>query len=159
MANGAPGPEQLAKLAAMSRQAADLGGPVPASIEEEGRRQAELRLGMRCAGCGERIGVGLKFTRVDVVMSEGKPAIDVQVLAACNGANGCDYATKAQEGADVMEMVEFVWLHGGAPVSAGDLDADVAQAETAVGNGRPAPVAEGASFDEARRRARAAEDA
>lgn len=128
------GTRETAQLAAMARRAADLGaGAAPAAIEAKGRKQAELKLGMRCAGCEERIGVGLEFTRIDVVM-KGKPTIDVQKLACCNGAAGCTFAERARGAADAMTMVEYVWLNGDPPVGA-DLGVEeaVAQAERAAG--------------------------
>lgn len=114
-----PGSTEAAALASMSRRAADLRGRValPPAVAERIAAEAEKQLGMRCGGCGRRISVGLKFTRLDVVAGEkGRPTVDVQHLAACNGAEGCDYAAKARKGADVMEMVEFVWLFGEPPV-------------------------------------------
>jgi hypothetical protein len=123
---------ESAQLAAMSRQAADLGG-FPPAVEEKLRRQAEGKLGMRCAGCGKRIGVGLQFTRIDIVAGEdGTPTVDVARLAACNGADGCDFAERARAGADAIEMVEFVWLHGDEPVGRGQLADDVRAAEDAA---------------------------
>lgn len=129
------GTREAAQLAAMARRAADLGaGAAPAAIEAKGRHQAELKLGMRCAGCEERIGVGLEFTRIDVVMVKGKPTIDVQKLACCNGADGCKFAEEARGAADAMTMVEYVWLNGDAPVGAGLAVEDaVEQAERAAG--------------------------
>jgi hypothetical protein len=104
--------EEMARLAAMSRQAAEIAVPVPEQLAAGLRRQAEGQLGMRCSGCGERIGVGFQFTRIDVEVVEGRPTVDVTRLSACNGANGCEFAMQAREGAMVMEMVEFVWLDG-----------------------------------------------
>lgn len=112
-----PGSAEAARLAAMARSAKDLGGgQLTGAAAEEAIRKAEAQLGMRCGGCGERIGVGLQFTRIDAVMKDGKPTIDVSRLSACNGADGCDFAEKAREGADVIEMVDFAWLHGDKPV-------------------------------------------
>jgi hypothetical protein len=139
----------MTRLAAMSRIAKDL-GVVPEQVEATLIEQAEGKLGMRCTGCQQRIGVGFKFTRIDVTLHEGRPTVDVQYLSACNGADGCDFAQKARSGADVIEMVEFVWLHGDAPVGRGDLDADVAQAEAHV---RTDADAEDEEFDDLARRA------
>lgn len=103
--------KEMARLAAMSRNAADLGGgSIPEALRAKVLGQAEQQLGMRCAGCGERITVGFKFTQIDVVLVEGKPVIDAAVLSACNGAGGCDFANKARADATCMEMIEFVWL-------------------------------------------------
>lgn len=102
---------EMARLAAMSRQAADLAsGEAPAELREKLIPQIEGQLGLRCQGCGERIGVGFKFTRVGLSIEDGKPVADVTYLAACNGDAGCDFAARAREAATVVEMVEFVWL-------------------------------------------------
>lgn len=129
-----PGSAEAARLAAMARAAADLGGgALSGEMQYKGRVAAESQLGMRCGGCGERIGVGLQFTRIDVVLRDGKPAVDVARLSSCNGADGCDYADKARVDADVIEMVEFVWVHGDKPVGSGlSLDDAVQAAEDAV---------------------------
>lgn len=111
--------------------AVDLGKrtPVPEALEREGRANAEANLGMRCGGCGKRIGVGLQFTRIDIVRGDdGRPVADVLKLSACNGADGCDFAAKAREGADVVEMVEFVWLVGEEPVGGEQALPDAVQA-------------------------------
>lgn len=114
--------EEQARLAAMSRQAAEIELPAPRAVAVEIQREAEGQLGMRCSGCHQRIGVGFRFVRIDVVMSEGRPTVDVTQFAACNGVNGCEFAMVAREGATAMEMVEFVWLdeepHDDTPVAA-----------------------------------------
>lgn len=136
-AGGRPG--SAAELARMSRQARDLGRvELPEGVAEKVRKEAEARLGYRCGGCGERIGVGLKFRRIDVIAGEGgRPEVDVLELSACNGSGGCEYAAECREGADVIEMVEFVWLTGDAPVGGGDLDGDVQAAQDAAGGSAP----------------------
>lgn len=147
-----PGSDAARELAGMARRAADLGGgDVPEALVPQLAVKAEGQLGMRCSGCGERIGVGLKFTRIDYVMSEGKPTVDVSYLAACNGADGCNFANEARAGADVMEMIEFVWLHGDPPVGHGLSDEEqIAKAQSAVDGvaspSAPDPVAEGEEF-------------
>jgi hypothetical protein len=133
MAN--PGSDQARKLAAMSRRAADLSSAkaLPPKIEAQALVDAELRLNMRCGGCKERIGVGLVFSRFEVgATEEGRPVVNRMRMGACNGSNGCDFAAKARKGADVVEMVEYVWLTGDAPVGAGDLSADVQAAAEAA---------------------------
>lgn len=102
--------DEMARLAAMSRRAADIPVAAPAEVVARIMPRAEGQLGMRCGGCEQRIGVGFQFTRIEVVMQEGKPTVDVTKLSACNGENGCDFAMEARAGATVMEMVEFVWL-------------------------------------------------
>lgn len=102
--------------------------PVPDVMAQKVREQAEAQLGMRCGGCGKRIGVGLQFTRIDVERgADGRPAADVMKLSACSGANDCDFAARARENADVIEMVEFVWLSGEAPVGAHESLPDAVQ--------------------------------
>lgn len=142
-------PGELAKLHHMGKIAKDL-GVVPEQVEAKLIEEAEKKLGMRCGGCLKRVGVGFKFTRIDVMIDQGRPTVDVQYLSACNGAEGCDFAQKAKEGADVIEMVEFVWLTGEKPVGHGDLDADVAQAEEHL---RTDGDAEDGAFEDLARRA------
>jgi hypothetical protein len=73
------------------------------------RRIAELGAGMRCVGCGERITIGIRFTRFDPVLREGRPAVDTIVTQACSRKD-CNYAQETAPRADVMEMIEFAWL-------------------------------------------------
>jgi hypothetical protein len=123
----------------MAQKAHDLQAPVPEAMQEKVRVGAEKQLGMRCGGCGRRIGVGLQFTRIDVVRGQGGvPQADVMKLSACNGADGCDFAEEARKGADVIEMIEYVWLNGEEPVGTGSLEGDVEAAERAAGDGGPA---------------------
>ena len=127
-----------------AQASATKGGVDLAALKDEDkiRVEAEKRLGYRCAGCDERIGVGLKFVRLDVSpppAGETRPQVEHAIIFACNGANGCDYAEKARGGADMVEMIEYVWLQGDAPVGAGQLDADVAAAEGAVRDVDPSP--------------------
>lgn len=108
-----PGSAEAARLSGLSRTATDLSKAqtVPAAVAEKVLESTERRLGLRCAGCGERIrGPGFLFTRIDAVMSEGKPSGDVVRLSACSGSDDCDFAMRARDGATVMELVEYVWL-------------------------------------------------
>jgi hypothetical protein len=123
------------RLAAMARNAADLGElqAVAGEVEEKALAEAELQLHMRCNGCRKRIGVGLVFSRFEVTQGpNGRPIVNRMKVGACNGAEGCDFAAKAREGADLMEMVEFVWLTGEAPVGHGTLEGDVDAAQSAA---------------------------
>lgn len=106
-----PDDSEVRRLASLSRQATDLGGgPLAGEVAERIRVQGEKQLGLRCFGCGERIGIGFIFTRLDVIVEAGKPTIDRLRLAACNGVNGCEFAKQAAADADVMEAVEYAWL-------------------------------------------------
>lgn len=131
---GLHGDVERQRLAALARNAVDLGGgELTGEQADRARVAAERKLGLRCGGCGGRIGVGFEFTRIDVVMQDGRPAVDVQKLSACNGANGCDFATKAREGADAVRMIENVWCSGEPPVGAGEtLDVAIVQAKAAL---------------------------
>jgi len=132
---GLNGQEERRRLAALARNAVDLGGrgELMGAAADKLRRQAEQQLGLRCGGCGGRIGVGFEFTRIDIVRNEdGRPTADVQRLSACNGANDCDFAAKAREGADAVRMIENVWCSGEPPVGADTLDAAIEQAEAAL---------------------------
>lgn len=65
----------------------------------------ELKLGMRCSGCGRRIGVGIQFTAI-APRSERMPVIR---MAACRRED-CDFMEQAKDGAAAMQVVQFVWL-------------------------------------------------
>lgn len=143
-----PGPhgnEERRRLAALARNAVELGGgELSGAAADKARRKAEQQLGLRCGGCGGRIGVGFEFTRIDIVVTDGRPGADVQRLSACNGAEGCDFATKAREDADSVRMVENVWCTGEPPVGADvTLDAAIEQAEDALRDTPDEPAAKG----------------
>lgn len=141
-----PGRDARAEMRRLAAGAVDLGAQVevPATLADKVRKEAEGQLGLRCSGCGERIGVGLKFTRIDVLRGpDGHPVVDVAKLAACNGAGGCDFAEKARNGAHLVEMVEYVWLQGDAPVGAADVEAAVQEAQDAARPAEPVEAAEG----------------
>lgn len=117
MSTNGDGGTDTRRLAAMARAAVDLGsGELKGPVADRARRRAEQQLGMRCGGCGARIGMGFEFTRIDVVAQEGRPTVDVQRLSACDGSDGCEFAGKARGSADSVRMIEHVWLSGDAPV-------------------------------------------
>lgn len=132
-------------LGAMAARVPDLGRrELPPEMAQRTRAHVETQLGMRCGGCGKRIGVGFQFTRIDVVIGEGgAPSGDVLRLSACNGADGCEFADSARENADVVEMVEFVWLQGDAAVGRGSLEEDVEQARRVANGDRASRAAAG----------------
>lgn len=76
-------------------------------LSDEQARQVqetiELKQGMRCSGCGRRIGIGMEFTSID-------PRADQPVikLAACSRED-CEFMEECREGATVMQMVEYAW--------------------------------------------------
>lgn len=93
----------------------------------DAQEMLELRMGMRCGGCGRRIGLGFKFASLDPRATE-----PVLKLSACNRLD-CDFAESARDGATVMEMVEFAWL---------DVNGIDAPATKLVMAKRPVPPAE-----------------
>lgn len=76
--------------------------------EEQAARaseMAELALGMRCKGCGRRIGLGFRFTSIDPRSEH--PVIQ---LSAC-ARDDCNFATLCKDdGGVVVEQVEYAWL-------------------------------------------------
>lgn len=100
-------------------------GPALSAEQAAGaQREYEVRQGMRCAGCGRRIGVGFRFVKLEVVSTPQGIGVGQLLLGACNGSEGCDFAELARQQASMMELVEFVWLDGGdAPVAGGFEDA------------------------------------
>lgn len=69
------------------------------------QEQLELGAGMRCRGCGRRIGIGFHFTSID----PREPGNEVLKLAACSRED-CDFAERARDGGTCMELVEYAWL-------------------------------------------------
>lgn len=121
-----PGSDKARELTQMARQAHDLSDvKIPESVVEEMVKAEELKRAMRCAGCGRRIGVGFKFTRVEVdVHPQTREPISYAIqIGACNGdapegEDPCDFAGEARKGATAVELVEYVWLDAGErPVS------------------------------------------
>lgn len=93
---------------------------VPLSEKDaaEARKKAELKLHMRCTGCGERIGTGFEFTRFIPQRGPEGVMVGKMTVAACNGAGAegtCDFASEARDGATVVRIVEYVWLDADAP--------------------------------------------
>lgn len=110
-----PGSDAARDLSRMARQAHDLGDrKIPEEVAEALCAAEEVRTGMRCAGCGERIGVGFRFTRVEALIhpKTHEPMAASMIVGACNGAAGCDFADEARSGASAAEMVEYLWLDG-----------------------------------------------
>lgn len=70
----------------------------------EAGEMLELQLGMRCGGCGRRIGIGIKFTSISV-----RKQSPVSKLSACDRED-CGFAEEARDGGTVMEVFQLVWL-------------------------------------------------
>jgi hypothetical protein len=98
-------------LSQMAQQAVELNRPYSAEQEATLRAQAEMHMGLRCNGCGERIGMGFRFTRIDISSQteDGKPKVEVAKTVACS-RDECDYADRARLDANLVEMIEHVWL-------------------------------------------------
>lgn len=64
----------------------------------------EHSLGLRCDGCGRRVGRGFVF--VSIAVKEERP---VMKLSACSRED-CGYATLCRVGATYVEQREYVWL-------------------------------------------------
>lgn len=110
-----PGSREAAELSRMARQAHDLADQkIPEHIAEKLCAAQELKESMRCAGCGERIGVGFRFTRIEAFVhpKTNEPMAATMHVGACDGAAGCDFAREASKGSTAMEVVEYVWMDG-----------------------------------------------
>jgi hypothetical protein len=91
--------------------AVDLGA-IKLTLEDRavGQFYAEMKAGMRCGGCGRRIGVGgFRFTAFRTEVVEGQPTVVAMVKSAC-ARDDCNHADSLKGSADVVEMCEFVWL-------------------------------------------------
>lgn len=64
----------------------------------------EARTGLRCMGCGRRIGLGFHFLSID----PRDPDRAIIRLAACTREE-CDFAEKCRGGATAFEAVEYAW--------------------------------------------------
>lgn len=73
-------------------------------VEVQG--ELEMAQGLRCNGCGRRIGAGFHFT--SIAPREQKVMMR---MAACSRED-CDFGQVCREGATYVEMVEYVWLDG-----------------------------------------------
>lgn len=113
-----PGTKDAAHIAAGAVDLAEL-KPLDPEVESRIRQQAEEQLDRRCGGCARRVGIGFKFTKMDIYMgSDAKPQVDVMHIVACAGDDDCNFAAACREEADSVEMIEYVWLGGEAPVGA-----------------------------------------
>lgn len=65
----------------------------------------EYMQGLRCSGCGLRIGLGIRLYSIDP-RDENAPIVR---RCAC-AREECDFADFARGGATYMEMVDLVWL-------------------------------------------------
>jgi hypothetical protein len=70
---------------------------------QHAQEDMELQLGLRCGGCGRRVGMGFRFKSFDV-----RSDMPIVQLIACV-RDDCDFAEQARVDADVMEMVEYAW--------------------------------------------------
>jgi hypothetical protein len=97
-----PGSSDAARIAAGGEDLSRL------RMSDEEAREAtemmELSLGLRCNGCGKRIGRGFSFVSIAV-----KEKNVLMKLAACARPE-CEYAAACRNGGTYVEMVEYVWL-------------------------------------------------
>lgn len=70
---------------------------------QEAQEYLELRGGLRCGGCGRRLGIGFRFTSIDP--RSRQPIVK---LSACSRAD-CGFAAQCREGATLVEFVEYAW--------------------------------------------------
>lgn len=77
---------------------------ITATEAQQAQEMLELQAGKRCGGCGRRIGIGIKFTSLDV--RSGQPILQ---KSACD-REGCEWAELCRDGATFMEVFECVWV-------------------------------------------------
>jgi hypothetical protein len=68
------------------------------------QERVELSNGLRCGGCGRRIGRGFGFTSIAV-----REEAPIMRLSACS-RDDCDYATACRAGSTYCEELNHVWL-------------------------------------------------
>lgn len=91
--------------AALAGRAADLSRAALSDDQVADQQERfELAQGLRCNGCGRRIGAGFNFTSI-----APKEKMPVLKLSACS-RDDCEYGLKCREGGTYMEFVEYVWL-------------------------------------------------
>lgn len=85
--------------------------PIP-DESDEGKAWGEVKVGLRCAGCGERIVKGYKFLRVQVVkdpLGSGERAVMRSETIACVREE-CDYVLKCAADATAVKKIDNEWL-------------------------------------------------
>lgn len=129
MAQGAAGPgDPRAKAAAMLGRETPLVG----AEARDGRVYAERAAGMRCAGCGERIETGFRFTHFEPVLARGQRTVNTKVVSACSREE-CDFADRVRQGASAAELLEFAWLDDDPGAAASDASPDAEKPDVATG--------------------------
>jgi hypothetical protein len=112
LAHGVPTPGGVPDLGALKARGGEVAEMVGA-IAEEAKQAAEVRSGMRCQGCGERITRGYEFIRFRVYATpSGKPEVRKQMTYACS-RDECDYAMVAAQHSSAMRPVEWAFLDEG----------------------------------------------
>lgn len=115
-----------------------LGGPrasVTAVLPDRLRVEAEFNLGMRCAGCMERIEIGFKMTHIAGVFAAGGIAAQEQVTYACDpdhhADRECGYYRAMLPKTTVVARVAYGWVR--------DVEIDVSSMRTAKDFGGAEP--------------------
>ena len=106
----------MARGGRMPGGAVPLGGPTlmakPEQVEKV-RKLAEMKAGMRCGGCEERITIGFEFVHFHVEMREVDgakiPVHETRRIFACS-RDGCGFAELVAQDADAMRPVEWAFL-------------------------------------------------
>lgn len=104
-----PGSDDARRLARAAAGARDLSRAGMSPQESaEAQEVMEIMNGLRCGGCGRRIGAGFHFT--SIAPREAQPILK---LSACS-RDDCDYAEKCRHGGTFIEVCEYVWIdeHG-----------------------------------------------
>ena len=85
-------------------------GPVP-DTSEDAQPWGEVKTGLRCAGCGERIVKGFEFVRVQVVRDglSGQRAALRSTTTSCVRPE-CDYALRCAQESTALRPIEWQFL-------------------------------------------------
>lgn len=83
--------------------------PLVGAAADAAIQQFEVKVGMRCVGCGERVQKGWEFCKVTPIMQGNQPTLQVQSVVACDREE-CDFAEEAAKVSRARRRVEWEWL-------------------------------------------------
>lgn len=75
------------------------------------RREAEMRAGMRCHGCGERFERGFEFVIFKALTQQGRTLVEERNTFACaRGEGECGYFVRMAKEAVAMKVIGWTFL-------------------------------------------------